>query len=220
MWLVADKAMSALDGAVPYCFAIGNHDVPTQNFNKYFPVSRYETRPWYGGHFGQTYDNSYHFFRAAGLDFMIVCIQFDPNETVLAWANKVVKERPNHWVIVATHSYLYRGNFTPEGEKIWNGFVRKHKNIFLVLCGHRFVSRRKDIGDNGNTVYSLLANYQWLDNGGNGWLRILKFIPDKNIIEVRTYSTMKNKFMSAGDDKYSTGPMNNFDLEYDMSLKN
>jgi hypothetical protein len=217
MWQVADKAMTVLDDNVPYCFAVGNKDLPSDNFNKYFPVSRCENKPWYGGHFGKTNDNSYQFFKAAGMDFMIICLCYDPNEAVLEWANKIVDEHPGHRVIVATHSYLVVNMFTSQGVKIWSSFVKKHKNIFLVLCGHILVGRRTDTGDNGNTVYSLLADYQKLDNGGNGWLRIIKFIPAKNTIEVRTYSPMKGRFFSAGDDKYSTESMNKFDLRYDMS---
>jgi len=220
LWLVADKAMSKLDGKVPYCFTPGNHDGPFVLFNKYFPFSRYDYQPWYGGCYELRNENSYHFFSASGLDFMIVCLRFDPNESVLAWANEVVEKHPDRRVIVATHSYIDRSKFTPEGEKIWNGFVRKHKNIFLVFCGHLSVGQRTDTGDNGNTVHSLLADYQGLDFGGQGWLRIMKFIPRKNKIEVCAYSTRLKKIMGPGDDKYSKPPMNNFYLDYDMTGKN
>ena len=218
-WLVADKAMSKLDGVVPYCFAVGNHDIPTGLYNKFFPFSRYDSQPSYGGHYGNTNDNSYHFFSAAGLDFMILCIQYDPNEQVLNWANDIAAEHPNHRIIVAAHSYLDSDKFTAEGEKIFNSLVRKYENIFLVICGHLSVGRRTDTGDNGNTIHSLLANYQELDNGGQGWLRILTFLPDENLIKVRTYSTHLKKFFSEGDGKYSTPPINNFQISYDMSSK-
>lgn len=216
-WQIADKAMSVLDGVVPYCFVVGNHDMPTQLYNKYFPVSRYENNKWYGGHYDNTNDNSYHFFRAAGMDFMIICIRFNPDDSVLEWANKIVSEHPKHRVIVATHSYIDRHEFTDEGKKVWEKFASKHKNIFIVLCGHLSVGRRTDIGDHGNTVYALLADYQGLDYGGQGWLRILTFIPQKNVIQVRTYSTQLKKFFGPGDGKYSTPEMNKFDLAYQMT---
>lgn len=216
-WKVAQQAMSALDNKVPYCFAIGNHDMPTGNFNNNFPLARYENKKWFGGSFNQTNDNTYHTFDAAGMKFLIVSLQYDPNKPQLVdWANKVVEQHPNHRVIIATHSYLDRNRFTPQGRQLWDNVVKKHKNILLVLCGHLSVGRRTDTGDNGNTVYSLLADYQGNEFGGDGLLRILKFIPMENKIEVRTYLTMKNRFFQQGDDKYSSEPMNSFDLTYDM----
>jgi len=102
-------------------------------------------------------------------------------------------------------------------EKIWNQFAKKHENIFLVLCGHLSVGHKSLKGENGNTVHALLADYQGLDYGGQGWLRIMKFIPGKDVIEVDTYSTRKNKFFGKEDGKYSNHEMNDFDLKYEMN---
>ena len=56
-WANANKAMSILDGVVPYCFALGNHDLVNRaeegsgivrdstNFNNTFGYSRYENQP-------------------------------------------------------------------------------------------------------------------------------------------------------------------------------
>jgi hypothetical protein len=217
-WKAAQQAMSVLENKVPYCFSIGNHDMPTDNFNKNFPLTSYSNKKWFGGSFDQTNDNSYHTFDAEGMKFLILCLQYDPNKPKLVdWANNVIEQHPNHRIIVATHSYLDRNRFTPEGQQLWGNVIKKHKNIFFVLCGHLSVGRRTDTGDNGNTVYSLLADYQGNSFGGDGWLRILKFIPTENKIEVRTYSTMRNRFFKQGDDKYSNEQANSFDLPYDMT---
>ena len=66
-------------------------------------------------------------------------------------------------------------------------------NLFLMLGGHLFNSRREDTL-NGNTVYSLTANYQVRENGGNWWLRILQFSPSNNEIRVKTYSPTLDSF--------------------------
>jgi hypothetical protein len=69
-WAVANQAMSRLDGVVPYCFTLGNHDISMdgmQNrdstfFNLAFPYTRYERLPWYGGRLsddGFTPDDNY-----------------------------------------------------------------------------------------------------------------------------------------------------------------
>jgi hypothetical protein len=74
---------------------------------------------------------------------------------------------------------------------MWEKFVRRHDNIFMMVSGHvkgdgagRLISR----GDAGNPVYQMLSNYQMLENGGNGWLRILRFSPQEEKIYITTYS--------------------------------
>ncbi|MEI7902189.1 MAG: metallophosphoesterase [bacterium] len=216
-WKVADKAMSTLDGVVPYCFSPGNHDLPAKLFNTYFPVSRFERQPGFGGHYAKSNDNTYHFFSAAGLKFMIVALTFNPNELVYQWANDRVAEHPGCRVIVAVHSFDNNGaGLTPEGQRTWDNFAKKHKNIFLILSGHLSVGRQILTGDQGNTVYSVLADYQGLDNGGDGWLRILTFVPGEDVIRVTTYSTRLKKHFGPGDGRYSTPEMNAFDLPHKM----
>ena len=36
-WERANTSMSMLDGVVPYGMGPGNHDLPTTNYNQYFP---------------------------------------------------------------------------------------------------------------------------------------------------------------------------------------
>lgn len=53
----------------------------------------------------------------------------------------------------------------------------------------------------GSEVYEMLANYQDYENGGDGWLRIIKFLPDGgegglDRIEVQTYSPTLGEFQS------------------------
>jgi len=73
--------------------------------------------------------------------------------------------------------------------------------------------RLTSTGVNGNLVHQILANYQDppipSGNGGNGWLRIMKFVPRENNIEVRTYSPWL--------DKFAAEEQNQFDLAYRMS---
>jgi hypothetical protein len=57
------------------------------------------------------------------------------------------------------------GAFSLQGRAIY-GALMANPNLFLMLSGHLFYSRREDTF-NGNTVYSLTANYQVRENGGN-----------------------------------------------------
>ena len=233
-WRNADRAMRVLDGVVPYCLAVGNHDMKiggetreTELFNKFFPVSRFEEAPWYKGHFEEDNDNSYCFFTACGLEFLVVALEFGPTDEMLAWANRIIAEHKDRRVIVVTHSYMYSDDtrvgdgdsWNPhgysttanDGEEMWEKLVKKHENIFLVLSGHILndgLGKLTSTGEHGNRVHQVLANYQMKENGGNGWLRIMRFVPDESKIYVTTYSPYLKQ--------YATDDQNQFELRYRM----
>ena len=73
-WEVADSAHRILDGKVPYSMLPGNHDMGLKRdsklYNKYFGPNRFQKNSWYGGHEGQTNNNSFSFFEAAGMKFI------------------------------------------------------------------------------------------------------------------------------------------------------
>jgi hypothetical protein len=230
-WTVVDEAMSTLDGVVPYCIALGNHDLGpdghAQNrdcelFAKLFPPAKFEKEPWYGGCLDGDMRNAWYPFETGGMKFLVVCIDFFPPDEVLEWASEIVEEHGDSRVIVVTHAYLggdglrLKGNTWEcggnDGERIWEKFVKKHENIFLVVCGHTWPNTyTKAVGDNGNTVHEVLADYQGEPEGGNGWLRLMKFVPDENRIVVETYSPVLGQFREDDKDK--------FEIEYDMKLE-
>ena len=225
-WENADRAMRLLDGFVAYSMAPGNHDMVVKTrdstlYNKYYSPDRFANRKWYGGHMGETNDNNYCFFEASGMKFMILNLEFAPRDETLDWAADVTKRFPEHRVIVATHCYMrpkqrdtacatsYRiaGN---SGEQMWEKFVRKHPNIFLVVSGHVLgVGLQTSVNDAGGKVLEMLTDYQGLPNGGDGWLRSLKFVPSENKIHVRTYSPLLNQ--DNKDEKHT------FSLDYKMN---
>ena len=58
-------------------------------------------------------------------------------------------------------------------------------------------------GDHGNWIFQIGTNYQWEENGGNGYLRLLKFYPEENKVEVRTYSPYLNQFKITSADNFT-----------------
>ena len=80
--------------------------------------------------------------------------------------------------------------------------------MFLMLCGHMHGEGRRADVYNGNTVNTLLADYQSNTDGGSGFLRIVRFSPSKNEIAVETYSPWLNQ--------YDTDSESQFVLAYDM----
>ena len=117
-WEIATKAMSQLDGQLPYFFVPGNHDYSekghatdrTTLLNDYFPVSKFRELPTFGG----TYDkepesmtNSYHLFSAGGRDFIVIGLEFGPRADVVRWANEVAAKYAKREAILITHAYTY-----------------------------------------------------------------------------------------------------------------
>jgi len=47
---------------------------------------------------------------------------------------------------------------------------------------------RAEARDDGQTIHIMLADYQGYPNGGNGYLRILRFAPEEDMIYATTYS--------------------------------
>lgn len=213
--LIEDPMTTTLTDGIPYGISVGNCDQfpkkqtgATAEFNTHFGVSRFAGRNYYGGHFGSKNDNSYQFFSASGLDFIILHLEYDQDinqphqDSVLHWADSLLTVHSDKRAIITTHFLIDRGNqgdppttanqypgkFGPQGGEIYDS-LEHHENLFLMLGGHIATEgERVDVGPNGNTIYSLLADYQNQPDGGNGWLRILEFSPSVDSIKVITYS--------------------------------
>jgi hypothetical protein len=231
-WQNADNAMSILDNRVSYGILPGNHDLDggpspalgasASEYEKYFPASRYEGYSYWGG----SYDssslessspnmNNYQLFSASGMDFIAINLQYNPPADVLKWADNVLSKYPKRRAIISTHSYINAdGSWATGGPVIWRDLVVPNKNVFLALCGHEFdasgfgAKEKIDNLDN-RIVYQLLSDYQGMPMGGDGWLRVMKFVPSENIIQVKTYSPYL--------DNYLTTSAHQFELVYPMS---
>jgi hypothetical protein len=225
-WHNADAAMSALEDpfttmlrdGLPYGIAPGNHDQwplgdpdgdSTRLYNHYFGVNRFIGRSYYGDHYGAHNDNHYDLFSAAGLDFVVLYFEYDTtmDEPILRWADKVLKTYSNRHAILVSHYLMEVGEqspFGPQGMAIYN-FLKSNPNLFLMLCGHMHgEGRRTDVAmPSGNTVHTILADYQDRTNGGDGWLRLLEFAPAHNTIRVTTYSPTLDRFETDADSRFS-----------------
>ena len=89
------------------------------------------------------------------------------------------------------------------GDIIWEKFVKKHKNIEFVFSAHsggpgKLISK----GIHGNPVFQVGANYQWEENGGNGYLRLMKFYPKKKKVTVKTYSPLLDHFRTDWENQF------------------
>jgi hypothetical protein len=216
-WKVASAAHEILDAVdAPYCLAMGNHDGligDRELYNKYFPPSRLQ-RPldnaWYGGNRTGENDSNFTAFRAGEMDFLVICLEYDPSAEVLEWAGHVAKAHPNHRAIVVTHAYMSGNGRNAVGNRVWDGLISQNPNIFMVVCGHiSTIAHQESINESGGTVHEILCDYQGRPNGGDGWLQTMRFIPSEDKIEVESYSPKLDESQTEEPHQYT--------LEYDMT---
>ncbi len=224
-WQGADTAMSILEtvmspDGVPFGVAVGNHDQTpaggpagtTTYYNQFFGESRFSGRRHYGGHYGSSNDNHYQLFSASGLHFIVVYMEYDnsPDAAVLDWADSLFSVHSTRRGIVVSHRMIGSGDparFLSQGQAIYNA-LKDNPNLFLMLCGHVSGEGKRSDVYNGQTVYTLMADYQDRPHGGDGWLRIMEFSPADDQIRVRTYSPTL--------DSSETDANSQFTLWYDM----
>lgn len=207
-WQAANTSMSLLDGVVPYGMGPGNHDQPTTLFNQYFPYTRYQGQLWYGGHQGSLNDNNYELFSGGGMDFVIVHLTFCPPAAAVTWADSVFKSYPDRVGIVTTHGYLgltaqRSVALCADTQYLWDGLAVPNPNLHFMLAGHVHGESRRTDTANGHPVFQMMADYQDRPSGGQGWLRILRFVPAENKVYVQTYSPWLNQYESDADSEFT-----------------
>ena len=149
--------------------------------------------------------------------FLVATLQWVPTAQQLEWAKNIFNEPrfANHFGIVLTHSYMRANgelitttwkeieqvNGLP-GAEVYHRLVKQTSNIRLVVCGHvcgvedwsKSVGYTESVNGAGKKVAQMVFNTQAIGkqgkrhNGGNGWLRLLEFMPDKKTIKARTFS--------------------------------
>ena len=228
-WANADAAFKLLDQAkIPYFVAIGNHDYDGANtgsktrtatgFNKWFGPARYAGYPWYTGNYNNSNENFYGVLNIEGTNYLFLVLEFVPRDIAVNWAASVIAANPDKEVFVVTHSYMFSDgtrvdqcdtgdlNSDNYGDKLWAKLISQYSNFDMVNSGHITAatgSRRTDLGNNGNVVNQMFANYQELANGGDGYFRILTFHPLTNTIDVKTYSAYLNTYKTDAQNQFT-----------------
>jgi hypothetical protein len=230
---------------IPYGVAVGNHDEDsgqghsasdsTTLYNQFVGTNHFKPKSYYGGNYGADGDNFYDLFSASGMDFIVLYLQYDETMTStdarLTWANNVLQTYSNRRAIVVSHWLLNDdASFGFQGANIYDA-LKGNTNLFLMLCGHISGWTRTSNVFNGNTIWTVLSDYQSLDSlnldstfastlgnssdNGDGWLRIYTFSPSNNVIHAQTYSP----FLSAvtGVQTNMSDRDNEFNINYNMS---
>ena len=196
------------------------------NFRSVFGADTdfFRDKAWYVAHFRGGASSAQR-FDAGGYAFLHFALEMSPGDDVLRWVELVMQRYPGLPTIVTTHDYLSVSGerkpyplidlalvdpgFNNSAEQLWQKLLRRHDQIFMLLCGHQHgQNMRVDLNDRGNPVYQILADYQsrgqaLLDAGrkrrtglGDGWLRLMRFdlAATPATIAVRTYSSHYRRY--------------------------
>ena len=205
----------------------GNHDYDdncssTRNltyYNKYFSHEEIKTYDYFGGVFkeGQT-QNAYYLFEAAGVPYLVMSIEFGASDDVLDWANTIVSANPTRRVIVFTHAFVgpdgeiidrtmphsptsygtwAKNNGANSPAEIYDKFIKKHENMFMVFSGHvptDNIIRKETVGDHGNKISSYLIDAQGvMASGCYSILSLLTFDELNQTVGINYVSTTDEK---------------------------
>lgn len=184
---------------------------------------------------------AFEFTSPQGRKFLLFTLEFAPRDTVIAWAKKVTSQEKykDHTGIILTHSYLNSANEQIKhenypvadgnyGAAIWRKLVKPSSNIQMVFSGHigkpddarGHVGFRTDKNAAGKIVNQMVFNAQamgggWHGNGGDGWLRILEFLPDNKTVKVKTFSPLFAISPSTRHLAWRTAAYDAFEFEMD-----
>ncbi|WP_339654356.1 metallophosphatase [uncultured Salegentibacter sp.] len=178
-------------------------------------------------------DNILSEFKIGDQNWMVLSLEFGPRNKTIKWADGMIEKYSQHNFIIVTHAYVYEDSTLHNGEdwwlpenygigkdtgeeapnnggQLWEKLIKKHDNISMVFSGHILKSGVGTLvseGENGNKVYQMLANYQkgveGSENGGNGFLRIIKVNPENQRIEVKTYSPWLDEFKTEKEHNFT-----------------
>ncbi|BBC31547.1 Secreted protein [Streptomyces graminofaciens] len=182
---------------VGYSVLAGNHDVRSSTDDQrgstpyldVFGPDRFKGHQTYGGASPDGY-NTYHLFRAAGLEWMVLALDWRLSAKGFDWAEAVMAQHPKTPVVLTTHELVDEDDsLSSYGQKLWDQLIEDHDQIFLTLNGHYWPAARATRRNAaGNEVHLHLTNYQNRYFGGAAMIRLYRFDLDRNTIDVETIS--------------------------------
>jgi len=186
-------------------------------FQQSFPAERFQQFPWYGGtfagdpqrpHMSDNNANSFQLFSVNGKEFLFLHLECNAPDNVVNWANALLTQHADRVAFITSHmgwgpeqkpktnddfisapkgrmqwSKMHgkRGN-TPQ--QLWEKCYSLHPNLFAVFSGDQSRTQAWHAitpGQNGNPVHEILQDY------GTGWLRLVRFSPAQNQVQVITF---------------------------------
>ena len=153
------------------------------------------SNPWYGG----SYKNNkghYDLVSAGGIDFIMVYMGWGIGDEEIEWMNDVLARYPDRVAILNFHEYLLAsGGLGTDPQEVYQRVVAPNENVKMVLSGH-YHSAQKTVsqvrhgcdGVADRNVVNMLFDYQGMEEGGKGYLRLMHVNTADGTMSVRTYS--------------------------------
>ncbi len=192
----------------------------------------------------QTIENAAYMLNLGGEwgEILVITLEFKPREEILKWAKSVLdreKYRKTR-AIVLTHYFLRSNNagilddkgYRIKGsspKQIWDSLISKCPNVVMTISGHvcsdtSFAAaswHNTFINDSGGKVFSMMFNPQRLGggfagNGGDGWIRILEFMPDGKTVKASTFSPLFAISPLTKNLSWRTAPYDMFEFTLDF----
>lgn len=201
-----------------------------QNYLNYFGPSRYVGRPYFQNA-SPSGMSTWQLFDGGDREFIGLSVECETPLAELAWAQGVLDRHRDKSVVFTTHRYMqdaedytagvpvvpsgrfpeiwyaFERQYHPAGIRandLFDWFIRRQPNIFLVNCGH-FHEEYRQTSTNvaGMPVREVLADYQDDPNGGDGWLRIMDFDVPGERVEFQTYSPYLDEYRFTDESLFS-----------------
>ncbi len=219
-WDVVQAAFSSTleKAGIPGVPMRGNHD-RSAFYAEHIDYDYYVAQDWFGGVYEEGYlDNSYWFIETGDVNrkYLVFSLGWSTagsamandnglgkpgNETevgsdegLIAWVNETIAKYPDYNVILTAHNGMsYTGNWTANGQNIYDKILSKNDNIVFSAYGHihsPIAVGRTDPRADGVNFPSFLMDAQQIDSheGTKGLLGILTFKHGSDEAMVNWYS--------------------------------
>ena len=149
-----------------------------------------------------------------GIKYLILVLDLEAGDTVLAWANEVAAYFTDYRIIVSTHAYLGSraalmtslmgsADLNNAGQTVWDEFVSQHSNIQMMICGHSSgedIVRKEMTGVNGNKVWTFMIDssaHEFTGVTQPGLMALIKFSADGKTLTLNHYSMVQGELFGS-----------------------
>jgi len=229
-WESADATMRVLDGVVPYGIVPGVSDLEDPEdpllgspfYLHYFPLDRLQDANRRSGMSEDGY-SSYQIIDTPVGEILAFHLMVDSPPPTIKWAQQIMDAHRDLPTIVTTATYLdvhgqvvtrhasavlHSPDESWEGisaQALWDELIWPNSQVFMVACGDGSTETLQISWNRAEQpVIEMLAGYGNRPEAGEGYLRLLRFYPRRNEMQVITYSPWLNTYEQDTDSYFRT----------------
>ena len=212
-WQNSVAAFAKLPEDMHILTAAGNHDqLPPDDKGTPYLDHRPDTDFDPARAYDKTGLSYYMTFETGGVSILVLSLAYGQEVEAFDWVNAVCKQYADHYAILCLHNYMDLGGYSSVGRRLIKSVIPQSPNIRVVLCGHergmQYFAETPDDNADGTpdrTVHQMMMNVQDDMDNGIGYLRLLRFDPTADTIEVVTYSPILDRYgykVPVGGDRF------------------